>query len=234
MALYLPELSPTSLQFPHPTQALTEPNGLLAFGGDLSPERLIAAYRQGIFPWFSLGEPILWWSPAPRTVFICEQYAPSRSTRRFQNKHNYRVTINYAFDQVIDLCADTRGIEETWISAEMKTAYKQLHQLGHAHSVEVWKDEQLVGGMYGIGIGQLFCGESMFSLADNASKIALWYFNQHFVRCGGQLLDCQVMNPHLASLGAVKIDQAAFLDAIAQLQAMPLADHCFKKQVLSL
>lgn len=232
MAIYLPELDPVHTHFPAPETALDDPNGLLAFGGDLRPERLVAAYRQGIFPWFSEGEPILWWSPAPRAVFIPGQFRPSRSLRKFYRKSGYQITLNQACHEVIRQCADSRGPEETWITADMMQAYQLMHNLGYCHSVEVWLDGKLVGGLYGIQIGSIFCGESMFSLADNASKIALWFFCEHFSAHGGSLIDCQVMNDHLASLGAVEIERTPFMTFLQTQRDAILVEGCYQPQEL--
>ncbi|HAH13777.1 MAG TPA: leucyl/phenylalanyl-tRNA--protein transferase, partial [Pantoea agglomerans] len=158
--------------------ALREPNGLLAMGGDLSPARLLNAYQRGIFPWFSSGDPILWWSPDPRAVLLPEQFHLSRSMKRFHSRSPYRVTMNESFAEVIEGCATGRE-EGTWITFEMKRAWLRLYELGHAHSIEVWDEHQLAGGMYGLAMGQIFCGESMFSRQQNASKTALWVFCQH-------------------------------------------------------
>lgn len=176
----LVQLSRDSLNFPPPEMALREPNGLLAMGGDLSPARLMNAYQRGIFPWFSPGDPILWWSPDPRAVLLPESFHLSRSMARFHRRSPYRVTMNHAFAQVVEGCASGRQ-EGTWITFEVKRAWLRLYELGHAHSIEVWQDHRLVGGMYGLALGQIFCGESMFSRAENASKTALWIFSQHFV-----------------------------------------------------
>ncbi|MCA7012027.1 leucyl/phenylalanyl-tRNA--protein transferase [Dickeya dadantii] len=229
MLLY--ELSPFSLQFPNPETALRDPNGLLAYGGDLSPERLLSAYRQGIFPWFSPGEPILWWCPDPRAVLFPAQFHLSRSMKKFMRRSDYRVTLNQAFEAVISACASERE-EGTWIGRDIVRAYIQLHLSGLAHSVEVWRGAELVGGLYGIAQGALFCGESMFSRADNASKYALAAFMQHFVRHGGQLIDCQVLNDHTASLGAGDIPRREFLNALNRLQQAALIDGCWYPQSL--
>jgi len=173
----LVQLSRQSIAFPSPEGALREPNGLLALGGDLSPSRLLMAYQHGIFPWFSPGDPILWWSPDPRAVLWPGQFHLSRSMKRFHQRSPYRVTLNHAFGQVIEGCANNRD-EGTWITSSIVKAYHQLHELGHAHSIEVWQGETLVGGMYGVAQGALFCGESMFSRAENASKTALLIFCQ--------------------------------------------------------
>lgn len=218
------QLDPASISFPPAATALREPNGLLAVGGDLSPGRLIHAYQQGIFPWFSESDPILWWSPNPRAVFFPDKLHISRSLAKTNRKSNWRVTINHCFADVILACAEQRADNEgTWITAEMIEAYSKLHQLGHAHSVEVWFDNTLVGGLYGVAIGRAFCGESMFHHKTDASKIALVRFAKHFEQDGGQFLDCQVGNPHLFSLGAVNLQRERFLVKlnIAQQQSMP-------------
>lgn len=232
MALYLTELDTDELWFPSPYEALSDPNGLLALGGDLQPERLLLAYQSGIFPWYSPGEPILWWSPSPRAVFDPKTFKPAKSLKKFQRKHQYTVTINHATESVIDHCASTRSIEETWLTDEMRLAYKRLAQQGDCHSVEVWDKGELIGGLYGVAVGQIFCGESMFSLKTNASKIALWYFCQHFQSHHGQLIDCQVMNPHLASLGAYELPRADFLQTLLSFKSHCVLENCYAKQRL--
>ncbi|GAB3292969.1 leucyl/phenylalanyl-tRNA--protein transferase [Pseudidiomarina andamanensis] len=207
------ELTTDSVWFPSPEFALREPDGLLAFGGDLSPERLIEAYNHGIFPWYSSEDPILWWSPNPRTIFTAESLHVSRSMKRFLKHTDFQVTLNNAFNEVIKACADVheqanRGV---WIHPEMQAAYNVLHQLGHAHSVEVWHDSQLVGGLYGIGVGNIFCAESMFHTQTNASKAALLIFAQEFFDAGGELIDAQIRNEHTASLGAHDISRQQYL-----------------------
>ncbi|NLS11310.1 leucyl/phenylalanyl-tRNA--protein transferase [Vibrio sp. SM6] len=234
MTIILNELASGSVDFPPTSAALAEPNGLLAYGGDLTPHRLLNAYANGIFPWYGPNEPILWWSPSPRAVFYPDQFAPSRSLRKFQRRARYQVTLNFATPKVIDLCAATRSAEETWLNSEMRHAYKQLIPLGACHSVEVWDGNQLIGGLYGILSGQLFCGESMFSLASNASKIALWYFCDHFAKQGGKLIDCQVMNPHLASLGAITLERDDFLAQLNTLKNRPLAVNTMTPQPIQI
>ena len=197
-------------KFPPIESALSEPDGLLAWGEDLSFEHLIQAYRHGIFPWYSLDDPILWWSPAERGVFYPEKFKPARSLRKYQRKANFTLSFDKATSQIIHLCASTRGPDETWITDEMQAAYIDLAQRGYCHSVEVWDKDQLVGGLYGLIIGSIFCGESMVSLKDNASKIALWWLCEHFSQAGGNLIDCQMMNPHLASLGAQPLPRKNF------------------------
>ncbi|MCG9648858.1 leucyl/phenylalanyl-tRNA--protein transferase [Vibrio brasiliensis] len=233
MALYLTEINSDELWFPSPFEALADPNGLLAFGGDLHPDRLLLAYQNGIFPWYGPGEPILWWSPSPRAVFTPKTFQPAKSLKKFQRKQQYKVSIDHATERVIDFCASTRHEDETWLNEDMRAAYKQLARAGHCHSVEVWHDDELVGGLYGLSIGKLFCGESMFSLKTNASKIALWYFCEHFQRHGGELIDCQVMNPHLASLGAVELHREDFMQRLLSFKSQQVVEGCFDKQWLT-
>lgn len=213
----LVQLSRHSIAFPSPEGALREPNGLLALGGDLSPARLLMAYQRGIFPWFSPGDPILWWSPDPRAVLWPESLHISRSMKRFHKRSPYRVTMNYAFGQVIEGCASDRE-EGTWITRGVVEAYHRLHELGHAHSIEVWREDELVGGMYGVAQGTLFCGESMFSRMENASKTALLVFCEEFIGHGGKLIDCQVLNDHTASLGACEIPRRDYLNYLNQMR----------------
>ncbi len=233
MTIYLTELSPENYDFPSPFDAYDEPNGLLAFGGGLQPERIFNAYQHGIFPWYGPNEPILWWSPAPRAVFDPMTFKPARSVKKFQKKANYAVSINRDTFSVIDFCSSTRSKSETWLNNEMREAYRALHKQGHVHSVEVWKDDELVGGLYGVQVGSLFCGESMFSLQTNASKIGLWYFCRHFSSYGGKLIDCQVMNPHLQSLGAVEISRENFISALNLYKTERLSSSCFTTQWLT-
>lgn len=232
MAIYLTELDCETLRFPSPFEALDDPNGLLAFGGDLSVARLMTAYHNGIFPWYGPDEPILWWSPSPRAVFDPKTFKPARSVKKYQRKHQYQLSINLATEQVIDHCAAMRTAEETWLSEEMRSAYKQLAAQGHCHSVEVWQENQLIGGLYGISVGQLFCGESMFSVKSNASKIALWYFCHHFRQYGGQLIDCQVLNDHTQSLGAFELPREEFIKSLLSLRQESVGKSCFQPQWL--
>uniref|UniRef100_UPI004048F788 leucyl/phenylalanyl-tRNA--protein transferase n=1 Tax=Gallaecimonas sp. GXIMD4217 TaxID=3131927 RepID=UPI004048F788 len=215
----LPELPENPCLFPDPITALDSPNGLLAFGGDLSPTRLMSAYRLGIFPWFNPGEPILWWSPNPRAVARPGDVYLSRSLAKWLRKTPYRYTLNRAFTQVLDGCSAPRKEQQgTWLSPLMRAAYIQLHQLRLAHSLEVWLDDELVGGLYGVAIGKIFCGESMFHRRSNASKAAFVMLHQHLAAVGTQLIDCQLMNPHLASLGVLEIPRGQFLDLLAALR----------------
>jgi leucyl/phenylalanyl-tRNA--protein transferase len=204
--------------FPPTGTALDTPNGLLAWGGGLEPERLLAAYRRGIFPWYSEGQPILWWSPAPRCVIVPERVHLSRRTRRRYNSGPFELTLDQAFDLVIERCAAPRRDEDgTWITPAMLDAYRRLHRLGHAHSLEVWQDGELAGGIYGLAIGRVFFGESMFSRRSDGSKIALVALCRLLHRHGFGLLDCQVENDHLRRMGATLISREAFETRLAAL-----------------
>lgn len=206
------------LWFPPAHQALRAPNGLLAAGGDLKPQRLLLAYQSGIFPWFSAGQPVLWWSPDPRTVLQPDAMHVSRSLRRFLRNSQLQVSHDRDFAGVISACAAPRDYaDDTWITSEMQQAYIELHRLGHAHSIEVWQDNRLVGGLYGVAVGRLFCGESMFSRTDNASKTALLALCHYLQQRGFELIDCQMPTAHLASLGAREIERSQYLQRLAQL-----------------
>ncbi|MES9969792.1 MAG: leucyl/phenylalanyl-tRNA--protein transferase [Candidatus Thiodiazotropha sp.] len=197
--------------FPDVSLAEREPDGLLAVGGDLTPQRLIQAYQLGIFPWFTEGEPILWWSPDPRTVLYPEKIRISRSLRKVLRKKVYKVSIDQDFEAVIQGCAAPRDNSPgTWLVPEMIDAYRQQHKLGHAHSVEVWHEDALVGGLYGMAIGGVFFGESMFSRATDSSKIALVHLSHKLTQWGFKMIDCQVYTKHLASLGAEEIPRVLF------------------------
>ncbi len=211
-------------RFPDVALALREPDGLLAIGGDLSPERILAAYRQGIFPWYSEGQPILWWSPDPRAVLFPERLKVSRSLRKVLKKGRFRVTVDQAFPRVVTGCAAPRKDEEgTWITAEMEMAYRQLHERGVAHSVECWEGEELVGGLYGVAIGRVFFGESMFSRRSDASKVAFVHLVGMLQRWRYELIDCQVATRHLTSLGAVSIPRRQFIQMLRRLCEEPPA-----------
>jgi len=203
--------------FPALEQALQEPNGLLAAGGDLSSQRLLSAYQQGIFPWYSEGEPIMWWSPDPRSVIFPHQLKISRSLKKTLNKAIFTVTFDTAFADVINACAAPRKDEDgTWISADMTLAYSKLHELGHAHSVEVWQNKKLVGGLYGIAVGKVFFGESMFHRQTDASKVGFVRLIQQLAQWGFQLIDCQIPSQHLDSLGACLISRREFASLLKQ------------------
>ena len=210
---------PEAHLFPPVAKALSEPNGLLAAGGDLSPQRLLAAYRRGIFPWFSAGEPLLWWSPDPRMVLFPEELKISRSLTKTLRNADYEVRLDTAFGEVIRACArkPRAGQSGTWITPEMQQAYRELHRLGYAHSVETWIDGKLVGGLYGIAIGRAFYGESMFADARDASKIALAHLCAYLKQRGFGIIDCQMETRHLASLGARPIPRCDFA---ARLEAL--------------
>ena len=212
--------SDVNAPFPPTEWALQRPNGLLAWGGGLEPERLLRAYRQGIFPWFSEDDPILWWTPNPRCVLVPGQVHLSSRTRRRYNSGCYRVTADTAFASVMAGCAEPRdGVAGTWITAELTAAFVELHARGISHSVEVWQGQQLVGGIYGMALGKVFFGESMFSQAVDASKIALVALCRQLQRWSFGLLDCQVSNPHLLSMGAIELSRAEFESRIAGLLA---------------
>ena len=197
--------------------------GLLAFGGDLSLERLLLAYRNGIFPWYSEGQPILWWSPDPRMVIYPGQLHISRSLRKSLRRGDFKVTLDACFKDVVTACGQSRidSGEGTWILPEMAAAYCNLHRAGFAHSVEVWRDGALAGGMYGVSLGRAFFGESMFSYQTNASKTAMAYLMAQLRRWEFGLLDCQVANPHLERMGGVNISRADFLHKLKTLLRYP-------------
>jgi leucyl/phenylalanyl-tRNA--protein transferase len=198
--------------FPPVDRALDDPPGLLAGGGDLSTRRLVAAYARGIFPWFSEGEPVLWWSPDPREVLFPGQMHVSRSLRKAIQRGEFRVTENQAFAAVIDACAAARkAASGTWITPQMRQAYVELHRQGIAHSVETWVGDELAGGLYGVRSGRVFCGESMFSRRDNASKVALAWLAGVCSARGIELIDCQMPSAHLRSLGSQPLPRAEFL-----------------------
>ncbi len=207
--------------FPDPALALSDPDGLLAVGGDLSPARLLHAYRHGIFPWYHGDQPILWWSPDPRAVLFPKDMHISRSLRRRMAHGGYGATFDTTFDSVMAACADTRpGQPEggTWISPAMQSAYGELHRLGAAHSVEIWMEGELAGGLYGIALGQVFFGESMFSRRTDASKLALVHLARQLDAWDYALIDCQVHSDHLASLGSTLLPRRDFLAL--------LLEHC--------
>ena len=211
--LQLPWLDPEHLQFPDTHTALDEPNGLLAAGGELSPEWLITAYTHGIFPWFSEEEPILWWSPSPRAFIHIDQLHISKSLSKTLRKKQFSISFDQAFEDVIDACAQPRTNQPdsgTWITEDMREAYIQLHAMGKAHSIEVWMDGELSGGLYGIGLGRMFFGESMFSFKTNGSKIALFALAEQLKQWQYIGIDCQVHNPHLESMGAQEIPRHTF------------------------
>lgn len=202
------------LWFPNPEEATAD--GLLAIGGDLSAERLLLAYNSGIFPWFEHDQPILWWSPDPRMVLFPEKFKVSKSLRKTLNREKFKITFNQNFAEVIQNCANIPRKSEhgTWITQEMQKAYIALHEAGHAISVEVWENEKLVGGLYGVDLPlkKVFCGESMFSLVSDASKVAFYYLSEYAKNKDYKLIDCQIYNEHLESLGAEEIGRREFLE----------------------
>lgn len=219
-------LDPKDCTFPDPNRALREPNGLLAIGGDLSPRRLLRAYRQGIFPWFGPEDPILWWSPDPRAVLFPGGFHVSRSLRKRLRRCGLTTTLDRDFSAVIQGCAAPRGPDSgTWLVPEMIAAYCRLHELGFAHSVEVWQGKELVGGLYGVAIGRVFFGESMFSRLEDASKIALARLCEQLLAWDFALIDCQMTSAHLLSLGAVEIPRAEFMRLLAEHTPRPGYDY---------
>ena len=215
-------LSANSDEFPSTEFALEEPNGLLAVGGDLSCSRLIEAYRRGIFPWYEDGQPLLWWSPNPRTVLFPDRVHCSSSLRKHLRRSNWQVVIDRNFIGVMEHCSAPRaGSRGTWITEHMKQAYTSLHDLGVAHSVEVYEEHKLIGGLYGIALGGIFYGESMFSRKSNASKTALIYLARFLDQQGFALIDCQVASSHLFTLGAEEVSRPKF-EAILQQRVTPI------------
>ena len=202
-----------SQELSFPPVSLTHSSGIIALGGDLSPERLQLAYKSGIFPWFEDGEPITWWSPNPRMVLFLDELVVTKSMRNILNRNTFKVTFNQNFREVISNCQQIKrdGQNGTWITNDMIEAYCNLHELGIAKSVEVWKDDQIVGGLYGIDLGHIFCGESMFSKVSNASKVAFIKLVRQLQQENYKLLDCQVYNEHLESLGCREIPREDFM-----------------------
>lgn len=208
--------------FPPVERALAEPDGLLAAGGDLSMQRLLAAYRRGIFPWYSQGQPILWWSPDPRAVLEPGDFKRSRSLDKSIRNRGFEVRFDSAFAEVLNGCGSTAlRPQGTWISPEMIAAYSRLHEAGYAHSAETWRDGRLVGGLYGVAFGRMFCGESMFSLERDASKVALSRLCEELQARGYDLVDCQMTTPHLLSLGARTIPRREYVERLATLAPPP-------------
>jgi leucyl/phenylalanyl-tRNA--protein transferase len=219
MSQVLYQLNDNNLAFPSVDCALTEPNGLLAVGGDLQPKRLINAYSHGIFPWFSDNDPLMWWSPNPRAIIKLSDLHINRTLRKAIKKTPYKITLNSAFEQVINYCANAPfRDDDTWIVPEMQNAYSQLHQRGYAHSIEIWKENSddiskrtLVGGLYGVAINGFFSGESMFYSAPNASKFALLALAKLLEKVNVEFIDCQLLNPFLADMGAIEISRHDFV-----------------------
>ena len=223
MTLWLPELRSDSLWFPSADTALKEPDGLLAFGGDLSVARLQQAYQHGIFPWFSPGDPLLWWSPGTRAVFRPDSLHAGRSLRKDWQKHQYQFSCDQAFPAVIAACAAPRAHQRgTWISDDIQQAYIALHHAGVAHSLEVWQQDRLVGGLYGVQVGALFCGESMFNRVPNAAKLALVQLQHYLQSFGLGWIDCQLPNAFLLQCGASPMPRPDYLQLLQQQEAQPI------------
>ncbi|RLA05861.1 MAG: leucyl/phenylalanyl-tRNA--protein transferase [Gammaproteobacteria bacterium] len=230
----LPIVLRDEIVFPDVEDALEEPNGLLAVGGDLSRERLLLAYHKGIFPWFSKPDPIIWWSPDPRAVLYLEQLKVSRSLGKSIRNRNYQIWINKDFNQVIQGCAAARAYsDETWITDEMLLAYQDLHQYGAAHCLSVYQDGQLVGGLYGISEGRFFFGESMFSTATDASKVALYYLVQFLKSYDFLMIDCQVPNEHLTSLGSTQITRNEFIQQLEKWRDWPQPESMWQPREIT-
>lgn len=208
-------LLPEEIAFPPPQ--LAEKNGLLAVGGDLSPERLLLAYRMGIFPWYTAGDPILWWSPDPRLVLFPGCLHVSKSLQKVLDRNRFHVTMDRAFETVITACAAIRRAQGdgTWIGPDMITAYCTLHQLGFAHSVETWQADELCGGLYGVSLGGFFFGESMFANISNASKVALVFLTRYLMQHSFDMIDCQVTTHHMVRMGAVEMPREQFLSKLS-------------------
>lgn len=218
--------------FPDPARALREPDGLLAVGGDLSPARLLYAYRRGIFPWYDAGLPILWWSPDPRALFLPDSLHVSRSLKKRMRRGGYELRLDTAFVEVMQACAGPRPQYPgggTWLNAEMQAAYQELHWLGHAHSAELWIGGELKGGLYGVALGRMFFGESMFSQATDASKIVLAELIPLLGSWGYAGMDCQVQSDHLLSMGSVPVPRADFLKSLAVLCDQPVSTQAWRE-----
>lgn len=213
-------LDPRNPCFPDPLTAMKEPDGLLAAGGNLDVATLLSAYCKGIFPWYQEAEPILWWSPSERCIIRTDNFHISKSLSRTLRQDRYKITLNKAFAEVIRACAEPRGDGGTWITDEMIHAYERLHHQNQAHSVEVWEDKNLVGGIYGVSIGKVFCGESMFSRVNNGSKIAIAYLISLMRITDMKVLDCQLSSRHLHTLGAVVISRQAFITELTELSKL--------------
>lgn len=218
----LPWLPAQPIHFPSLDTALDEPDGLLAAGGALTPDWLLTAYRQGIFPWFAEDQPVLWWSPDPRLVLFPDEIRITRSLAKRLRNAGFHATCDNDFAAVIEACAATRAnAEGTWITASMQAAYHRLHELGHAHSIEIRRNGRLVGGLYGVALGRMFFGESMFSIERDTSKVALVHLARHLQAHGGGLIDCQMPTPHLVRLGARSIARSEFIDYLDEYADQP-------------
>lgn len=224
-------LDPRDPQQPFPPAhlAMRDPNGLLAIGGDLSPARLVRAYQQGIFPWYNPDEPVLWWCPDPRTVLEPGEFHVSHSLRKAIRRRDYALSFDRAFEAVLAACSSERiRSHGTWLGDDMRRAYVELFERGHAHSVEIWRDRQLIGGLYGVTLGRVFFGESMFSRATDASKLSLYWLCRQLQRWNFEMIDCQVSSPHLFSLGAREVARTPFLKQIAVAVKTAAANTCWQ------
>ncbi len=234
MPIWLPELTQDLDWFPDPEFSLPEPDGLLAFGGCLSPQRLVSAYRQGIFPWFNEEDPLLWWSPSIRAIFPQNSLKLNRSLKKFLKNNHFSFSCNTAFAEVIAQCALTRQEKGTWIQANIQQAYLQLHRLGKAHSIEVWQDGHLVGGCYGVQVGELFCGESMFNLAPNAAKLALLVLQQELQKVCDGIIDCQMPNPFLMQMGAEPLPRSDYLCLLRKKRDLAFPQEVWRPRSIQL
>lgn len=235
MPIYLPELRKEPSWFPPLTKALAEPDGLLAIGGDLSVPRLIHAYRSAVFPWFSEDDPLLWWSPSTRAVFEPNQLQLNRSLRKYLKHQQYHFSCNKAFAEVVSQCAAPRHTQSgTWITPQMQQAYLALHKAGVAQSIEVWRDDILVGGLYGLTIGGLFCGESMFNREANTAKLALVMLQKHTQSYSAGWIDCQMPNPFLLQLGVTPLPRIAYVSLLNQLKDDELPPNCWLPRQLEI
>lgn len=216
--MQLAVLDPINPDFPDPNTALDDPDGLLAVGGNLQPDTLLSAYYNGIFPWYNEDDPILWWSPSTRCVIDPLDLHISKSLQKLLRQQRFTISFDQAFEQVINACAQRDSKTDTWINSDMISAYIALNKLGVAHSVEVWQGSRLVGGAYGVAIGAVFCGESMFSKESNASKVALVHLTQYLSGLGFQLIDCQLVSSHLITMGAKSLKRPKFLQILQKLR----------------
>lgn len=232
MTNHLVFLSNDNNTFPNPETALTEPDGLLAVGGDLSQQRLLNAYRNGIFPWFNEGEPILWWSPSERAVLEPSQVHISRSLNKFLRKKPFTIKVNTCFEDVILACQQTRQTTGTWITDDMIAAYCELNKHKLAHSVEVFDDDILVGGLYGVMPSAVFCGESMFHTKDNASKVAFWALCKYLSRANCPLIDCQLENPYLKTFSVKTVSRAAYLAKLKHVTDIKMPKELWHSGIL--
>lgn len=216
--MQLAVLDPINPVFPDPNTALDDPDGLLAVGGNLQPDTLLSAYYNGIFPWYNKDDPILWWSPSTRCVIDPLDLHISKSLQKLLRQQRFTISFDQAFEQVINACAQRDSKTDTWINSDMISAYIALNKLGVAHSVEVWQGSRLVGGAYGVAIGAVFCGESMFSKESSASKVALVHLTQYLSGLGFQLIDCQLVSSHLLTMGAKSLKRPKFLQILQKLR----------------